>query len=58
MLNQTEGIYQFVYPAERKEDCVICGQERRIVEVEKVHELFVEIQRVLIGLSRRKLSAI
>ena len=41
MLNQTEGIYQFVYPAERKEDCVICGQERRIVEVEKVHELFV-----------------
>ncbi|CBY07453.1 unnamed protein product [Oikopleura dioica] len=35
MLNQTEGIYQFVYPAERKEDCVICGQERRIVEVQK-----------------------
>ena len=36
MLNQADGIYQFVYPAEKKDDCVVCGKKRRIVEVGKV----------------------
>ena len=36
MLNQNAGIYQFVYPAERKEDCVVCGKKRRVIEVGKV----------------------
>jgi hypothetical protein len=33
--NQTDGVHSFIYPPEKKNDCLICGQSRKIIEIEK-----------------------
>lgn len=33
--NQTEGVLSFTYPADKKDDCLVCGQTRKIIKISK-----------------------
>ena len=44
--NQTDQVVSYTYPADKKEDCLVCGRTRKIVKISKLKTLSDLIERL------------
>ena len=46
MFTQTLGVNSYTFPAEKKEDCLVCGQTRKVVEMARSNTLAQLVEKL------------
>ena len=49
MFTQTEGVYSYTFECEKKEDCLVCGKVRKVLEVDQKQNLSILIEKLKEG---------
>ena len=49
MFTQTDGVYSYTFECERKEDCLVCGKLRKVIEIAKTEKLAQLIEKLKEG---------
>ena len=49
MFTQTDGVYSYTFECEKKEDCLVCGKVRKVLEVDQKQKLSILIDKLKEG---------
>ena len=49
MFTQTDGVYSYTFECEKKEDCLVCGKVRKVLEVDQKQKLSILIEKLKEG---------
>ena len=61
MFTQTDGVYSYTFECERKEDCLVCGKLRKVLEIantEKLAQLIEKLKEGDFQMNQPTLSAV
>jgi len=61
MFTQTEGVYSYTFKCERKDDCLVCGKTRKLLDIEQDSKLTKLLEKLKEGdfqMSQPTLTAI